>query len=167
MYKSLSSLYVLNDVRLASAECPIKFSSRTRTTSGSDIYLNGNSYQTLTIIAMNLEGLAEMVQAAAALQATIREPRWRREDRMWRKEDQDWRREDREWRSADLCWRQEEMEFMCVLGCPLPSLHESCVRALNTRHLSSGVLPTPPKQQPFRPTKPRDIQENTAPLERR
>lgn len=68
----------------------------------------------LSVLNMNWEGLAEMVQAAAALQATVREPRWRSEDRVWRTEDREWRHEDRGWRKADLSWRQEEQEFMCA-----------------------------------------------------
>ena len=72
---------------------------------------------------MNWEGLAEMVQAAAALQATVREPRWRAEDRVWRTEDRQWRHEDRSWRKQDLSWRQEEQEFMyAFVSAPLPTV---------------------------------------------
>jgi hypothetical protein len=64
---------------------------------------------------MNLEGLAEMVQAAVALQTTIREPRWRLEDRGWRSEDREWRQEDRDWRKDDVMWRMQDISFMCAL----------------------------------------------------
>ena len=57
---------------------------------------------------MSLEGLAELVQAAVALQATIREPRWRLEDRQWRDED-------RKWRKDDVKWRLQDLAHMCAV----------------------------------------------------
>ena len=71
---------------------------------------------------MSLEGLAEMVQAAAALQSTIREPRWRMEDRDWRTEDRSWRDEDRGWRKEDLLWRTQELAFVCASATSIPPL---------------------------------------------
>jgi Mediator of CRAC channel activity len=61
---------------------------------------------------MSIEGLAEMVQAAVALQNTIREPRWRMEDRDWRAEDRAWRQEDRVWRKDDVTWRLQDLAFI-------------------------------------------------------
>ena len=65
--------------------------------------------------SMSLEGLAEMVQAAAALQSTLREPRWRTEDRAWRREDCAWRRQ-------DVSWRLQDLEFVCVSAAMPPCL---------------------------------------------